>query len=151
MYLWECFLTVVIAGAVGGFVNAFLSNNGFVVPQKVVEGTSTILKPGVFGNVLVGSVASLISWFMYGPVANTSIRSLNQVEEIKPFIIGFSILIGIGGARWLSSEVDKQLLRVAGQRLAKHIENPQLARAAEDLLKSAPPGECVDGLRSIGI
>jgi hypothetical protein len=76
---------------------------------------------------------------------------LNQVEEIKPFIIGFSILIGIGGARWLSSEVDKQLLRVAGQRLAKHIENPQLARAAEDLLKSAPPGECVDGLRSIGI
>jgi hypothetical protein len=46
-----------VAGAVGGVVNALMSDNGFVLP-KTAHG---IIRPGYLGNVLIGAVAAGIS------------------------------------------------------------------------------------------
>jgi hypothetical protein len=150
MPLWGCFFSVIIAGATGGLVNAFLSNNGFVVPTKIIAGTSTIWRPGVLGNVFVGSVASTAAWAMYGPVANTTIRSFSQAEDFRPFVIGLSLIIGIGGARWLSNEVDKRLLRTVGQRLARDVDDPEIARVAATALENDSPAECLEKLLRLG-
>jgi hypothetical protein len=150
MPLWGCFLSVMIAGAIGGVVNAFFSNNGFVLPTKIIAGTSTIWRPGVLGNVFVGAVASMAAWAMYGPLANTTIRSFNQAEDFRPFAIGSSFLIGLSGARWLSNEVDKLLLRKTGQRLAQKVDDPEIARMATTALENDSPAECLEKLLRLG-
>jgi hypothetical protein len=47
---WECVLLVGTAGALGGLLNAFLSDNGFILPRR----EAGILCPGFLANVLVG-------------------------------------------------------------------------------------------------
>lgn len=44
MHTWSCAALITVSGAVGGFVNALISNNGFVLPQRV----KGILCPGVY-------------------------------------------------------------------------------------------------------
>jgi hypothetical protein len=66
---------IAIAGAIGGAANAFISDNGFLLPQvtKTSDGTE-ILRPGFVGNIFVGSIASCVSWGLYG-VGGEVIRS----------------------------------------------------------------------------
>lgn len=52
---------IFLAGAVGGVVNALISDNGFVLPQRVASNQSRILRPGFLGNILIGGVAASIS------------------------------------------------------------------------------------------
>ena len=151
MPLWGCFLAVVMAGAIGGVVNAFLSHNGFLLPKRMNAGSSTIWCPGVLGNVLVGSVAAVVSWCLYGPVANLTVTSLAQTTEFKLSVLALSILIGVGGARWLSNEVDKKLLRTAGRRLARALKDPKTAKAVDSMMEQAAPGECVEQLVRRGL
>ena len=44
------------------------------------------------------------------------------------YLLG-AVLVGIGGARWLTNEVDKKLLRAAGTEAAQANPTPNLARA----------------------
>ena len=55
---WQCALFVLLAGAVGGVVNALLTENGFILPRRV----SGIICPGFISNVLVGAIAAFASW-----------------------------------------------------------------------------------------
>jgi len=57
---------IMLSGAVGGIINALVSDNGFVKPSEETAGEVTIIRPGFAGNILLGSVAAFISWGLYG-------------------------------------------------------------------------------------
>lgn len=142
--IWLMLLYVLIAGAAGGMVNALMTDNGFLLPksEKINDKTS-IFRPGYIGNVLIGALAASVSWGLYGPLSAYYIAGTEQALAAKaaPDKVGLSlaallgaILVGIGGARCLTSEVDKNLLRAAAAEAAgaqpSAVASQQIALAA---------------------
>jgi hypothetical protein len=66
---YVCALLVFVAGALGGVVNALLTDNGFILPRRVQQ----ILCPGFLSNVAVGAFAAFTSWAMYGSGAGVDL------------------------------------------------------------------------------
>lgn len=130
MAVWTLLLIVFMAGLVGGTMNALISDNGFVLPKN----TDGILRPGWLGNALIGGVAASISWGLYGPLAGVSIFAATggastPQGDLTLAAIGGAILVGIAGARWLTNEVDKTLLRAAGVEATKKQSSDSLVAA----------------------
>ena len=97
---------VLISGALGGLLNAYLQDGGFKLPgfQVLVDG-QRIFRPGFLGNVLVGLVAAVVMWGLYGtpsPPAGVHWQWAGHVAA--------SILAGVGGSRVLTSQIDKKLI-----------------------------------------
>ena len=121
-------MLVLLAGAVGGAVNALMTDNGFLLPKsETTLSGATILRPGYVGNMLIGGVAALVSWGLYGPLGGYIVAGTTQALQANaaPERLGLSLaslvgglLVGVGGARWLSNEVDKNLLRAAASSAA---------------------------------
>ncbi len=113
---------IMLSGAIGGIVNALVSDNGFIKPSEENAGEVTIIRPGFAGNILLGAVAAFISWGLYGAFANTVLFGTTGLgaDEVSVSIssIAGALLVGIGGARWLTNEVDKKLLRTAAATAA---------------------------------
>ena len=104
-----CAALISLAGGLGGVVNALLSDNGFVTPKW----KRSVWCPGFVANVLLGAVAAFISWVLYGSGAGVE---LGQIGERSAISLRFSALagafvVGIAGAKWLTGEVDKKLLK----------------------------------------
>ncbi len=107
---------ILLGGAFGGIINAIVSDNGFIKPREETVDNVAIVRPGFAGNMLLGAVAAFISWGLYGAFSGAIIYgSEGLVADISLSIstVAGAILIGIGGARWLTNEVDKTLLRTA--------------------------------------
>jgi hypothetical protein len=120
--MWLLLLYVALAGAVGGVVNALITDEGFRLPTKEKMDQITIYSPGWIGNVVIGAIAAGISWGLYGPLGAYFIAGTNEAMKTNtsPDKVGLALsalvgatLIGIGGARWLTNEVDKTLLKAA--------------------------------------
>jgi hypothetical protein len=124
---WLPAVLALTAGSLGGVLNAITTDNGFIVPQFAkMDGTgASIWRPGVIGNVVVGAIAALVSWALYGPAAGLPLGDFKADLTWAGFASG--VLVGMGGARWLSSEVDKSLLKGAAAAVAGKQSNPQLA------------------------
>ncbi len=119
---------IALSGAVGGIINALVSDNGFIKPREETAENVTIIRPGVAGNILLGGVAAFISWGLYGAFSNAIVYgAINGAgtEEVSVTIssIAGAVLVGIGGARWLTNEVDKRLLRTAASAAAASRES----------------------------
>jgi membrane associated rhomboid family serine protease len=109
MHPWTCALLIITAGAVGGVTNALLTDNGFIMPRI----KDRIWCPGFISNVLLGAFSAFASWAFYGSGASIE---LTQTTEQAAISLRFSalagaFLVGVAGARWLTSEVDKRLLK----------------------------------------
>lgn len=138
--MWLLLLYVGLAGAVGGVVNALLTDKGFYLPTKEqVEEGITIVRPGWIGNVVIGVVAAVVSWGLYGPFAAFYIAGTSAVTQagVAPEQIGLTlsslvgaVLVGVGGARWLTNEVDKSLLKAAATEAATPSASRQIAMAS---------------------
>jgi hypothetical protein len=134
MTLFWILVTIFGAGGVGGLVNALMTDNGFVFPKWEAADRTRILRPGWIGNVLISGIGASVSWGLYGPFAATIILGGDpQVASPTPSL-GLSglvgaVLVGIAGARWLTNEVDKNLLRAAGARAARTPSDNTLAAA----------------------
>ncbi len=106
-FVWTTLGIISVAGAFGGLINALMTDNGFFLPCEQQCNGSTILRPGFLGNMLIGIVAALTLWGLYS--------SFGAVELLQPLpssvsftlasVVG-ALLVGIGGARWLTNEVD---------------------------------------------
>ena len=124
MVLVECLLAIAVCGAIGGIVNAYFTDNGFAMPKWEDVGGLRIWRPGFFGNVVVGIIAAVVSWGLYGPFANVVVIPLSKApsDSSSPTVtlasVVGAILIGIGGAKWLTSEVDKKALRATAATAA---------------------------------
>ncbi|HVG23797.1 MAG TPA: hypothetical protein VND45_06560 [Thermoanaerobaculia bacterium] len=134
---WVCAALIAVAGAAGGVVNALLTSNGFILPRR----EQTILLPGFLSNVLIGAFAAFASWAFYGSGAaiDLAVSSGQSVTSLRFSALAGAFLVGVGGARWLSNETDKELLKetvkVAGEK--------QISRQdCEDIVR-LPPREAL--------
>jgi hypothetical protein len=146
MDVWLIVLFVSAAGAVGGIVNALITDNGFILPKSVTSGDLTILRAGALGNLIIGAVAAGVSWGLYGPLADALVIGTLPADA-KPIVASLSIstlftavLLGIGGARWLTNEIDKKLLRAAATEAASSDKND----AAGDRIAVAAPASALE-------
>jgi hypothetical protein len=120
--IWLLLGVVCVAGAVGGVINALLSDNGFVLPRQELVSDVSVLRPGVIGNILVGAVAAGVSWGLYGPLAVVTVLPLpsdkaSTAALTLSALVG-AVLVGAGGARWLTNEIDKSVLKSASTKAA---------------------------------
>ncbi|MCX5052089.1 MULTISPECIES: hypothetical protein [unclassified Streptomyces] len=135
--VWAILGAIAAAGAVGGVINALLTDNGFVIP-KVDKG---ILRPGVVGNVLLGAFAAVVSWGLYGPLKDAVLLGTAPAGEVTASLtvtalIG-ALLAGVGGARIITSEVDKRFLRTAATGAAARQPDVELAH----MMATATPAQ----------
>jgi hypothetical protein len=109
MQVWEIAILVCVSGAIGGFVNALLAGD-LHLPHR--EGN--LYSPGWIGNVVIGAVAALVFWGLYGSMAKVAVvggaagataQAIFTIAELAG-----SVVTGIGGGRILSSEVEKRAL-----------------------------------------
>lgn len=118
MTLWIPLGIILLCGAVGGIINAIISDNGFVKPREETIDNVCIVRPGIAGNILLGATAAFISWGLYGSYSGALIFGDTEVMGVGELNLSLSaiaaaILVGMGGARWLTNEVDKSLLKTA--------------------------------------
>jgi len=152
--VWTILLLVCVAGAVGGIINATTSDDGFIVPGfKEGDDGEKVFLPGFVGNAFVGAVAAGVSWGLYGPFAAYPIIGAQPPEPPEPSITiaAFfgAVLIGIGGAKWLTDEVDKRVLQRAAAEAAGR--QPDSGKALE--METAKPMRALElarELRAVG-
>ncbi len=118
MPLWIPLGIILLGGAVGGIINAIISDNGFVKPREETIDNVSIVRPGIAGNILLGAIAAFISWGLYGSYSGVLLfgdAAGMGAEELNLSLsaVAAAILVGMGGARWLTNEVDKSLLKTA--------------------------------------
>ncbi|MFJ1562649.1 hypothetical protein ACIOG8_00160 [Streptomyces erythrochromogenes] len=147
MQAWQVGLAVGICGGLGGVVSAALSEDrGFVLPnpKKAPDGT-TIIRPGFLGQILVGIVAAFVSWGLYGPFTAAMFIGGPTNPDKDKYGLTFAaaagaIGVGIGGARWLSNYVDKELYQKAASLAAGRSGNA----SQEVRMAHAAPTEAMD-------
>ena len=134
------------AGAIGGAVNALISDNGFILPKPIqTPDGNTILRAGVLGNMVIGAVAAAVAWGLYGPSSGQlvigAVASNGAADTVTLSVASLftGVLIGVGGARWLTSEVDKRLLQAAASTAAQAQGSSSAARA----IATATPAEAL--------
>jgi hypothetical protein len=132
MFLWKYMVIIFAFGAVGGVVNALLTDNGFILPKQEQQDSTKIIRPGFLVNIFIGGIAALVSWGLYGPFAavfvigGTNDPGFGSTGLSLSAVVG-GLLVGVGGARWLTNEVDKKLLRAAASKAASGQPNDQKA------------------------
>ena len=145
MFLWKYMAIIFAFGAVGGVVNALLTDNGFILPKKEQQGDTKIIRPGFLMNIFIGGIAALVSWGLYGPFAaifiigGTIDPNIGTTGLSLTSVVG-GLLVGVGGARWLTNEVDKKLLRAAASKAASGQPSDQKALR----ISAAPPAEALN-------
>ena len=106
---WICASLIAGFGGLGGVVNALMSDNGFVMPRK----DSGVWCPGAITNILVGAFAAFSSWAFYGSGASIELaeQSTRAVISLRFSALAGAFLVGVAGAKWITNEVDKRLLK----------------------------------------
>jgi hypothetical protein len=113
------------AGAVGGLLNGLMTDGGFKAPRKVELSTGEVLWcPGCIGNTIIGGVAAIVLWGLYGPLSDYSVSGATaQASPDLPLagLVG-ALVSGIGGGKVITTEIDKRLLNSAKQDLSRAVE-----------------------------
>lgn len=151
MTLWGLAGIIAGFGALGGIINALISDNGFILWKMDRVNGTRIWRPGFIGNVAIGAAAAFVSWGLYGrwagsPAVGTPAGSTSQPSwyETLSALTG-AFLVGVAGARVLTAEIDKKFLQLAAAQATAAASAPdqvatmataapaEVARAAADL------------------
>jgi len=137
---WYCATFISASGAVGGVVNALLTDNGFILPTRVKD----IWCPGFISNVLIGTFSAFASWSFYGSGAGLDVSGAGQRTQISLTFsaLAGAFMVGVAGARWITNEVDKKLLGESVKIAAKK----QISEVEFDKLASGPPKQILETL-----
>ncbi|MGH9337127.1 MAG: hypothetical protein ACRD21_25565, partial [Vicinamibacteria bacterium] len=103
-----------------------------ILPKAAETNDGRIVRPGFLGNILIGAIAAAISWGLYGPFSGYPLFGDTSTDTSKPIFLTLTalvgaVLVGVGGARWLTNEVDKTLLRAAASQAAAGPQDPDKA------------------------
>ena len=106
---WTCAVLIAVAGGLGGVINALISDNGFILPRS----RRGIWCLGFISNVLVGAFAAFSSWSFYGSGAGIDLAQITERTQIslRFSALAGAFLVGVAGAKWITNEVDKKLLK----------------------------------------
>ena len=123
MHLLEIAGIVAGAGALGGLGHGLVAGE-FALPR--FDSKRRVFKPGVVGDVLVGALAALVVWAVYGAAASYDVnKSIDLPLPVAQ--LGMSIIVGISGA---------QILRKLAERTAERAAKITLANLVEELKKA---------------
>jgi hypothetical protein len=145
MWFWWIIGAVAVTGALGGIINALLSDSGFILPGWYEESGKKIWKPGALGNMLLGAAAAFISWGLYGPFTEYILIPPNPQSEASltlSALVGV-FLVGIGGSRIITSEVEKNILSKTAAQAATLDSNPEVA---SDIATASSPSEALNAV-----
>ncbi len=107
---WAIIIAVFAAGCFGGLTNAAIAGE-LGLPHSDAE--AKVFRPGWLGNVLVGGVAALVFWGLYGPMAAAVVIGPSNPQG-SPAVLHVSelfgaLLTGVGGGRLLTAAVAKEI------------------------------------------
>ena len=143
MNAWTCALLISTAGAVGGVVNALITDNKFFIP-KLKNG---IICPGIISNILIGITSAFTSWALYGSGASIELAkataSTRQDISLTFGALAGAFVVGIAGAKWLTNEADKRLLKESVMEVARKNITP----AQCDKIIQQSPRKILDDLQ----
>src|SRR5438874_12321016 len=116
MTIWQIILLIAGCGAVGGIVNCAISGE-FNYPR--FDAAAKVWRPGWIGNVLVGAVAALVVWGIYGPVASYDLVTGTTIElHLTVAQLLTSLVVGLSGGNILKLMAEKQAGTIAQDQLA---------------------------------
>ena len=128
MHLLEIAGIVAGAGALGGFGHGLVAGE-FALPR--FDSKRRVFKPGVVGDVLVGALAALVVWAVYGAAASYDVnKSIDLPLPVAQ--LGMSIIVGISGA---------QILRKLAERTAERTAERAAEQSAERVADAPPAAE----------
>ncbi|MEA2344744.1 MAG: hypothetical protein QOF63_2913 [Thermoanaerobaculia bacterium] len=122
MQIWTIAIVIIVCGGIGGFANA-LNAGDLHLPHRQ---PGNVYSPGWIGNVIIGSVAAVVLWGLYGPMAKVVLigESAAAVHVSMTFAdVAGAILTGIGGARILSNEVEKKAMSQTKKNLTEFTDS----------------------------
>ena len=126
---WICVLLITCSGAVGGLLNAYMSDNGFALPTRI----KGVWCPGALWNVFVGGLSAVTSWALYGSGATIDLAATQREQiSLKLGALAGALIVGMAGSKWLTSEVDKSLLKQSVMEVAKKNLSPKECTELED-------------------
>lgn len=127
MQIYELIGIVGAVGAIGGLVNCAIAGE-FVLPQ--CDQNQRLWRPGWIGNVLVGAVAAVVVWAMYGPLASYDLAAPDPVKPLTLTLsqLFVSVVIGLGGGNILTQISQKQADQLTKENLvaalARVVDSP---------------------------
>jgi hypothetical protein len=105
------------------------------LPAPVKDGNSVVAwRVGVLGNMLIAAIASVVSWGLYGPFTASFVIGSPPAGQAATAItltvgtLASALLLGYGGARWLTNEVDKRILKATASAAAAGAADPNKAQ-----------------------
>lgn len=128
-----CAFLIGFAGAMGGFANALMSNNGFPLPRRV----HGVWCPGALSTVLIGAFAAFASWAFYGSGAGIDIADQSAKSHLQLSALAGAFLVGVVGAKWITNEADKSLLKES----VKVASTKVLSKEKSEQIMSGAPAE----------
>jgi hypothetical protein len=102
MSIWTVALVVSACGALGGFVNAFLTGH-LHLPRR----TADVYSPGWMANVAIGAVVAFAVWSLYDASSAAAVIGAggsNAKGMLTLAEVAASVALGIGAARLLATE-----------------------------------------------
>jgi hypothetical protein len=144
--VWAVLGYIALAGGAGGLINALLGDTQGVALPNFKSG---ILRPGFIGNLVLGAFASVVTWGLYGPLKDAVLIGPQPAGTVSSTLtltalVGAAVA-GAGGAKVVTSQVDKQFLRAAASGAAAKGANTTLART----LSVASPSAALDAVEGV--
>ena len=135
--IWVVLVLTAAAGCAGGFVNSLLTEE-IKLPRR--DDAANIYRPGVIGNIIVGGVAAIVFWGLYGRLSQFALlgpasAALPAAASLTVGELAGSLVTGLGGGRLLTAEVTRRALE--SQNNALEGTKRELADAVDKL---ATPG-----------
>jgi hypothetical protein len=119
-------LAVAALGALGGFTDCLISGQ-LKLPR--FDRATGVVRPGWVGTSIVGGIAALVAWGVYGPFSAVGLGD-NPLTAIHPTIAQLlsSLVVGLSGGRYLTVLADKK---------AEEATRDQLKAALTQVVKAA--------------
>lgn len=128
---YELLLWMAALGACGGFVNCLVSGQ---LEWPCFDKNANCWRPGWIGNVIVGAVAALVVWGVYGPASNYLLSNPNNAAipvTLNQFLS--SLVVGLSGGRILTLHAEKLVLQ--SEKEAEKAAKTDLAEVLKRSLK----------------
>lgn len=133
----EIFWALAGAGAAGGGINAILVDNVYGKEKRGGRWWAAAFAL----NMVIGAVAALFSWAAYGAMSSYPVFGLppqgapQPIETFTWSAWATAFIIGVGGPRWISNEVDKRILTIGASKAAAR--KPSL-KVSQDMQWAGP-------------
>ena len=115
-----------------------------------------IVELGFVGSSIIGMLAALCSWALYGPYSQALLigaafksvwrSTIINVFQLSLYTVVSSFLVGLAGAKWFSAEVDKEVFKNIAVTASVSNPDPQLAK---DIVTGTPQQALSNMMKSL--